>query len=122
MLIDVWTLVLLHATILRCPECLDCFLQRDFFIILHDILANMAEVSKLQPVPDAYVPVMKFNISGISVDLLYASIPLLVVPEVSSLRNAFALIFPPSIFYFYFSMFIASSAFYGSFFSLPLLT
>ena len=48
-------------------------LQEDFFIILHDILAEKEEVSELQPVPDAHVPVMKFKFQGISIDLLYAS-------------------------------------------------
>lgn len=43
----------------------------------------MEEVTELQPVPDAHVPVMKFKFSGISIDLLYASVSLLVVPEVS---------------------------------------
>ena len=57
--------------------------QEDFFIILHNILAEMEEVTELQPVQDAHVPVMKFKFLGISVDLLYASISLLVVPEVS---------------------------------------
>ncbi|XP_065849728.1 nuclear poly(A) polymerase 4 isoform X2 [Euphorbia lathyris] len=55
--------------------------EEDFFIILHDILAEMDEVTELQPVPDAHVPVMKFKFQGISIDLLYASISLLVVPE-----------------------------------------
>ncbi|XP_059286002.1 nuclear poly(A) polymerase 4 isoform X2 [Lycium ferocissimum] len=55
--------------------------EEDFFIILHDILAEMEEVSELQPVPDAHVPVMKFKFQGISIDLLYASISHLVVPE-----------------------------------------
>lgn len=44
----------------------------------------MEEVTELQPVPDAHVPVMKFKFDGISIDLLYASISLLVVPEVSA--------------------------------------
>lgn len=57
--------------------------QEDFFFVLHDILANMEEVTELQPVPDAHVPVMKFKFDGISIDLLYASISCLVVPEVS---------------------------------------
>lgn len=57
--------------------------EEDFFIVLHDILAEMEEVAELQPVPDAHVPVMKFKFSGISIDLLYASISRLVVPEVS---------------------------------------
>ncbi|KAL0557776.1 hypothetical protein IC582_006327 [Cucumis melo] len=55
--------------------------REDFFIILHDILAEMEEVTDLQPVPDAHVPVMRFKFLGISIDLLYASISLLVVPE-----------------------------------------
>ncbi|GMJ07645.1 poly(A) polymerase 2 [Hibiscus trionum] len=55
--------------------------EEDFFIILHDILAEMEEVTELQPVPDAHVPVMKFKFQGISIDLLYASISLVVVPD-----------------------------------------
>ncbi|XP_058115450.1 nuclear poly(A) polymerase 4-like isoform X2 [Magnolia sinica] len=55
--------------------------EEDFFIILHDTLAEREEVTELQPVPDAHVPVMKFKFCGISIDLLYASISRLVVPE-----------------------------------------
>ncbi|KAA8540346.1 hypothetical protein F0562_024735 [Nyssa sinensis] len=55
--------------------------EEDFFFILHNILADMEEVTELQPVPDAHVPVMRFKFDGISIDLLYASISLLVVPE-----------------------------------------
>ncbi|KAL0562325.1 hypothetical protein IC582_002779 [Cucumis melo] len=55
--------------------------EEDFFYILHNILEEMEEVSELQPVPDAHVPVMKFKFDGISIDLLYASISCLVVPE-----------------------------------------
>ncbi|KAL6841687.1 hypothetical protein ACP4OV_028516 [Aristida adscensionis] len=54
--------------------------EEDFFITLHDILAQTEEVTELQPVPDAHVPVMKFKFRGISIDLLYASVSLLVVP------------------------------------------
>ncbi|KAJ6295698.1 hypothetical protein OIU78_023678 [Salix suchowensis] len=61
--------------------------EEDFFIILHDILAEMEEVTELQPVPDAHVPVMKFKFQGISIDLLYASISLLVVPEDLDISN-----------------------------------
>lgn len=57
--------------------------QEDFFYVLHNILDEMDEVTELQPVPDAHVPVMKFKFDGISIDLLYASISLLVVPDVS---------------------------------------
>ncbi|KAE9587065.1 putative polynucleotide adenylyltransferase [Lupinus albus] len=55
--------------------------EEDFFMILHNILAEMEDVTELHPVPDAHVPVMKFKFQGISIDLLYASISLLVVPE-----------------------------------------
>ncbi|GMH10794.1 hypothetical protein Nepgr_012635 [Nepenthes gracilis] len=55
--------------------------DEDFFIILHNILAEMEEVSELQPVSDAHVPVMKFKFQGVSIDLLYASVSLLVVPD-----------------------------------------
>lgn len=55
--------------------------NEDFFFVLHDILANMEEVTEIQPVPDAHVPVLKFKFEGISIDLLYASISRLVVPD-----------------------------------------
>ncbi|GAB2215559.1 hypothetical protein Droror1_Dr00019947 [Drosera rotundifolia] len=55
--------------------------DEDFFVVLHDILADMEEVTELQPVSDAHVPVMKFKFHGVSIDLLYASISLLVVPN-----------------------------------------
>lgn len=63
------------------------FLQEDFFIVLHEILAQTEDVTELQPVPDAHVPVMKFKFHGISIDLLYASVSVLVVPAVSSLLD-----------------------------------
>ncbi|TYI22492.1 hypothetical protein ES332_A06G107600v1 [Gossypium tomentosum] len=66
--------------------------EEDFFIILHDILAEMEEVTELQPVPDAYVPLMKFKFQGISIDLLYASISLLVVPDDLDISQGFVLV------------------------------
>lgn len=59
------------------------FLQEDFFVTLHGMLAEMEEVTELQPVPDAHVPVMKFKFRGIPIDLLYASVSLSVIPPVS---------------------------------------
>ncbi|KAJ8756108.1 hypothetical protein K2173_024655 [Erythroxylum novogranatense] len=61
--------------------------EEDFFFVLHNILAEMEEITELQPVPDAHVPVMKFKFDGISIDLLYASISLLVVPEDLDISN-----------------------------------
>ena len=62
---------------------MDLILQEDFFFVLHNMLEEIEEVTELQPVPDAHVPVMKFKFDGISIDLLYASVSLLVVPDVS---------------------------------------
>ncbi|KAL6955755.1 Nuclear poly(A) polymerase 4 [Sarracenia purpurea var. burkii] len=61
--------------------------KEDFFIILHDMLAEMEEVSELQPVPHARVPIMKFKFQGISIDLLYASISQFVVPKDLGISN-----------------------------------
>ncbi|KAL2462610.1 Nuclear poly(A) polymerase 4 [Forsythia ovata] len=61
--------------------------EEDFFYVLHNNLADMEEVTELQPVPDAHVPVMKFKFDGISIDLLYASISLLVVPDDLDISN-----------------------------------
>ncbi|XP_011080401.1 nuclear poly(A) polymerase 4-like isoform X3 [Sesamum indicum] len=61
--------------------------EEDFFYVLHNILAEIEEVTELQPVPDAHVPVMKFKFDGISIDLLYASISLLVVPDDLDISN-----------------------------------
>ncbi|GAA0165241.1 mRNA polyadenylation factor [Lithospermum erythrorhizon] len=55
--------------------------EEDFFYGFHNILSEMEGVTELQPVPDAHVPVMRFKLDGISIDLLYASISVLVVPD-----------------------------------------
>ena len=58
-------------------------MKEDFFYTLRYILEDMEEVTELQPLPDAHVPVMKFKFDGKPVDLLYASVSVLVVPDVS---------------------------------------
>ncbi|XP_010916255.1 nuclear poly(A) polymerase 1 isoform X2 [Elaeis guineensis] len=55
--------------------------EEDFFTELHNMLAEMPEVTELHPVPDAHVPVMKFKFNGVSIDLLYAKLSLWVIPE-----------------------------------------
>uniref|UniRef100_A0A1D1Z565 polynucleotide adenylyltransferase n=2 Tax=Anthurium amnicola TaxID=1678845 RepID=A0A1D1Z565_9ARAE len=55
--------------------------EEDFFTELFKMLAEMPEVTELQPVPDAHVPVMRFRFSGVSIDLLYAKLSLWVIPE-----------------------------------------
>jgi poly(A) polymerase Pap1 len=58
------------------------FSQEYFFRWLHEMLAEMPDVSELHPVPDAHVPVLGFKINGISIDLLYANLAHVVIPEV----------------------------------------
>ncbi|KAK1302739.1 hypothetical protein QJS10_CPB12g00288 [Acorus calamus] len=55
--------------------------EEDFFIELHNMLAEMPEVCELQPVPDAHVPLLQFKFGGVSIDLLYAKLSLWVIPE-----------------------------------------
>ncbi|GJR55391.1 nuclear poly(A) polymerase 4-like protein isoform X1 [Tanacetum coccineum] len=55
--------------------------DEDFFFVLHDILKAMKEITELQSIPDAHIPVMKFKFDGISIDLLYANVSLLIVPD-----------------------------------------
>ncbi|CAN8292727.1 unnamed protein product [Cochlearia groenlandica] len=53
----------------------------DFFGELQRMLSEMPEVTELHPVPDAHVPLMGFKLNGFSIDLLYAQLPLWVIPE-----------------------------------------
>ncbi|KAL0697863.1 hypothetical protein Bca4012_053985 [Brassica carinata] len=55
--------------------------EGDFFGELHRMLSEMPEVTELHPVPDAHVPLMGFKLNGISIDLLYAQLPLWVIPK-----------------------------------------
>lgn len=53
------------------------------------MLSKMPEVTELRPVPGAHVPVMGFKFNGVSLDLLYASLCLYVIPKVSYLWKNF---------------------------------
>ncbi|XP_030961474.1 nuclear poly(A) polymerase 1-like [Quercus lobata] len=55
--------------------------EEDFFGELQRMLAELPEVQELHPVPEAYVPVMKFKFDGVSIDLLYAKLGLWVIPD-----------------------------------------
>lgn len=55
--------------------------EEDFFGHLHDKLAKMEEVTELHPIPNAYVPVMKFKLNDIPVDLVYAKLPRWVIND-----------------------------------------
>ncbi|KAG8058531.1 hypothetical protein GUJ93_ZPchr0002g26457 [Zizania palustris] len=67
--------------------------EEDFFVTLHDALLEMEDVTELQPVPDAHVPVMKFKFRGIPIDLLYASVSLSVIPPLKHAMPIFDICF-----------------------------
>lgn len=50
------------------------------------LLQTHPAVTKLSVMQDSYVPVIKMKFSGISIDLLYARLGLLVIPENLDLR------------------------------------
>ena len=62
-----------------------------YFRLFPDLLVKHAPegaITGLTSVPDAYVPVIKFEYSGISIDLLYSRIPALTsIPENLNLLN-----------------------------------
>ena len=58
-------------------------MQDDFFIVLRNMLERRPEVSEIHCVKDAKVPLMRFKFDGISIDLPYAQLRLLYVPDVS---------------------------------------
>ncbi|XP_015694848.1 nuclear poly(A) polymerase 3 [Oryza brachyantha] len=56
-------------------------LQYHFFVVLRQILEERPEVSELQTVETAKVPLMRFRFSGISVDFTYAQLPVINASE-----------------------------------------
>ncbi len=55
--------------------------RSDFFSLFYSMLDQNPDVTDLTQVPDAYVPVMKFVFSGISIDLVFARISMTTIPE-----------------------------------------
>uniref|UniRef100_A0A6N2M2U9 polynucleotide adenylyltransferase n=1 Tax=Salix viminalis TaxID=40686 RepID=A0A6N2M2U9_SALVM len=53
----------------------------DFFIVLRNILKSRPEISEIHCVKDSKFPLMRFKFDGISVDLPYAQLKVLNVPE-----------------------------------------
>lgn len=45
--------------------------REDFFNVLEKMLRERSEVAELAPVPDAFVPIIKFKWDGISIDLIF---------------------------------------------------
>ncbi|KAI8005416.1 Nuclear poly(A) polymerase 3 [Camellia lanceoleosa] len=70
-----------------------CFatLIEDFFLVLHSMLTSRPEVSEVHCVTDAKVPLMRFKLDGISIDLPYAQLKVMSVPENVDILNPFFL-------------------------------
>ncbi|KAF8715985.1 hypothetical protein HU200_026952 [Digitaria exilis] len=52
-------------------------LQYHFFVVLRQILEGRPEVSGVQTVESAKVPLMRFRFAGIAIDLTYAQLPVI---------------------------------------------
>ena len=64
--------------------------REDFFEIFPGLLTQMApagSITELTPVPDAFVPIIKFEYSGIAIDLIFARLALPQVPLSLSLKD-----------------------------------
>ncbi|RDY09520.1 Nuclear poly(A) polymerase 3, partial [Mucuna pruriens] len=64
-------------------------ISEDFFVVLHDMLKRRPEVSDIHCVKSAKVPLMRFKFDGISIDLPYARLNVLYVPENVDILNPF---------------------------------
>jgi poly(A) polymerase len=54
--------------------------REDFFNVLEKMLRQRPEVGELAPVPDAFVPIIKFKWDSISIDLIFGRLALPRVP------------------------------------------
>ena len=55
--------------------------RQDFFTKFYEMLQENPEVTDLTQVPDAYVPVVNMEFSGICIDLVFARLPFASIPE-----------------------------------------
>ncbi|OIV95945.1 hypothetical protein TanjilG_27049 [Lupinus angustifolius] len=64
-------------------------IAEDVFVVLHNMLKNRPEVSEIQCVKSAKVPLIRLKFDGISIDLPYARLRVLYVPENVDILNPF---------------------------------
>lgn len=64
-----------------------CKRKEHFFGTFKEMLMELRDVEKVQSVEDAYTPVMKMKLAGISMDLLFAPIHLSSIPEQLDIGN-----------------------------------
>jgi len=65
-------------TLLVVPRSVD---RSDFFTVMVEILREQPDVRELDPVPGAYVPIIKLEMDGIPIDLLFARLAMDSIPE-----------------------------------------
>ncbi|KAK1353116.1 hypothetical protein POM88_052954 [Heracleum sosnowskyi] len=61
------------------PECVS--MDFDFFVHLSDLVETIPNVTKLRGIKGAMVPLLKFNVRGIDVDLACARVKTMIVPR-----------------------------------------
>ncbi|MCL7030998.1 hypothetical protein MKW94_023398 [Papaver nudicaule] len=62
-------------------------MDEDFFIVLRQILESRKEISELHCVKDAKIPLLRFKFDGIAIDLPYAQLKVMSVPENVDILN-----------------------------------
>ncbi|XP_021746165.1 nuclear poly(A) polymerase 3-like [Chenopodium quinoa] len=67
-------------------------MEEDFCIVLYNILKGKPEVSEINCVKDAKVPLMRFKFKGVAVDMPYAKLQVTSVPENVDLLNPMFLV------------------------------
>ncbi|XP_010546962.1 PREDICTED: nuclear poly(A) polymerase 3 [Tarenaya hassleriana] len=66
-------------------------IAEDFFVVLRNMLKSRPEVSEIHCVKDAKVPLIRFKFDGILIDLPYAQLKVLTVPDNVNVLNPFFL-------------------------------
>lgn len=61
--------------------------RQDFFDVFAELLKKRPELEEITPVPDAFVPIIKMEFSGISIDLISAKLDIPKVPRDLTLDN-----------------------------------
>ena len=56
--------------------------RSDFFTSFTTLMSNRDDVSMLSAIPEAYTPVVKFNIDGQSIDMIFVSVDHVPIPEI----------------------------------------
>nr|GEW77637.1 nuclear poly(A) polymerase 3 [Tanacetum cinerariifolium] len=76
-----------------------CFasIAEDFFIVLHNMLAGRSEVYGVHCVKDAKVPLLRFTFEGIMIDLSFAKLQVIAVPENVDISNPSILQLVPDV-------------------------